>query len=239
MTLDLLAINAHPDDAELSCSGLLIKSARQGKAVGICDLTQGELGTRGTIETRYTEAAAASQIMGTHYRNNLKLRDGFFQINEETTLKVIAEIRATRPTIVLTNAIDDRHPDHGRAAQLVKDACFLSGLAQIKTFDSDQNPQEAWRPKHLFHYIQDRWLTPTFIIDITAEMEIKLQAIQAYETQFYTPNFTGPKTYISTPYFLEGIVARASAHGKLINVQYGEGYISANPPGIADVFALV
>lgn len=239
MKLDLLAINAHPDDAELSCSGLLVKSVHQGKVVGICDLTQGELGTRGTIETRYAEAATASEIMGTQYRHNLKLRDGFFQIDEATTLKVISEIRKTKPTIVLTNALDDRHPDHGRAAQLVKEACFLSGLAQIKTVDENGHPQEAFRPKHVFHYIQDRWLTPTFVIDITDVMETKLQAIQAYATQFYNPNFTGPKTYISTPHFLEGIVARASAHGKLINVQYGEAYISANPPGIANVFDLL
>ncbi len=239
MKLDILAINVHPDDAELSCSGTLVKAIKEGKQVGMLDLTRGELGTRGTAEIRDQEAAAAAKIMGLHYRNNLKFRDGFFVNDEAHKLAIIQEIRTLQPTIVLTNAVEDRHPDHGRAAQLVAEACFLSGLPKIETMDANGKTQAAWRPKQVYHYIQDRYLHPTFVIDITEEMDTKLAAIKAYGSQFYDPNSSEPATYISTSYFIEGVIGRASSYGKFINTRYAEGFISVNPPGVASLFDLV
>src|SRR5687767_13430817 len=218
MKLDILAIGAHPDDVELGCSGTLIIEIRNGKKVGVIDLTEGELGSRGTAETRYQESANAARVMGIHVRENLKMADGFFQNNETNQRKLIVAIRKYQPEIVIANSLDDRHPDHGKAARLISDACFLSGLLKVETEDPSGNKQEAWRPKYIFHYIQDRYHEPDFIVDISDVFEQRMEAVKAYTTQFYNPDNEddGPQTYISTPDFLESVVARARMIGKKI-----------------------
>lgn len=239
MKLDTLAIGAHPDDVELGCAGTLLNEVQRGKKVGIVDLTQGELGTRGTIETRYQEAADAAAIMGIQVRENLKLRDGFFQNNEETQRLLIKILRKYRPEIVIGNILEDRHPDHGRSGHLIYDACFFSGLKQIQTVDDDGNEQEKWRPKYLLHYIQDRFYEPDIIIDISEVWEQKLKAVKAYTTQFHSNESSEPQTYISSPAFLEAIKARARLLGKRIGVQFAEGFISKKNIGIKNLDALV
>src|SRR5215203_5205133 len=184
MKLDILAIGSHPDDVELGCSGTLIAEIKLGKKVGIVDLTQGELGTRGTIETRYQEAADAAKIMGIHVRENLKMRDGFFVNDEAHQLKLITVLRKYQPNIVIGNILEDRHPDHGKAGNLIYDACFLSGLRQVKTTDEHGREQEKWRPKYLFHYIQDRFYEPDLIVDISDVWEQRMESVKAYRTQF-------------------------------------------------------
>lgn len=241
MKLDILAIGVHPDDVELSCSGTLINEIKAGKKAGIIDLTQGELGTRGTIETRYNEAANAAMIMGVQVRENLKMRDGFFKNDEEHQRLLISAIRKYRPEIVFGNVLNDRHPDHGRAGHLIADSCFLSGLAKIETNDENGQPQERWRPSYVFHYVQDWYHEPDLLIDITGVFEQRMKAIQAYATQFHTsPASTeGPQTYISTPDFLESIIARARMFGKKIGVKYAEGFISEKKIGIRSLDALI
>jgi bacillithiol biosynthesis deacetylase BshB1 len=239
MKLDVLAIGAHPDDVELGCSGVLIKEVRKGNKVGIIDLTQGELGTRGTIETRYQEAADAAKIIGVHVRENLKMRDGFFVNDEAHQLRVIQALRKYRPEIVIGNILDDRHPDHGKGGKLIYDACFLSGLKQIKTLDDEGKEQEKWRPKYLLHYLQDRFYEPDVIVDISDVWEQRLESIKAYKTQFHNPESNEPQTYISSPEFLEAIIARARLLGKRIGVQFAEGFISKKNIGIADLGSLV
>lgn len=239
MKLDLLAIGAHPDDVELGCSGTLIKEIRRGKKVGIVDLTQGELGTRGTIETRYAEAADAAEIMGLAVRENLKMRDGFFKNDESHQLQLIAAIRKYRPEVVIGNIMEDRHPDHGRAGSLIYDACFLSGLRQVKTIDEGGKEQEHWRPKILLQYIQDRFFEPDFIIDVSEVWEQRMQAVLAYKTQFHDPNSTEPNTYLSNPAFIEAVIARARLLGKRIGVAYGEGFLSKKSIGLHHLDALV
>lgn len=237
--LHILAIAAHPDDVELGCAGTLIKHARRGQAVGIVDLTEGELGTRGSVADRYQEAANAALIMGVSVRENLRLRDGFFKNDEEHQLKVIQAIRKFRPEIVITNAPEDRHPDHGRGHDLVQDACFLAGLRKIETRDAEGNLQEAWRPKRVFSMIQDRQLEPTFVVDITETFELKMQAIQAYTSQFYNKDSAEPITYIATQNFTEQIRFRDSLLGKRIGREYGEGFISVNIPGLDSLDSLL
>lgn len=239
MKLDLLAIGAHPDDIELGCSGTLIKEIKRGKTVGILDLTQGELGTRGTIETRYSEAAESAKIMGVSVRENLKMRDGFFRNDEEHQLQVVRALRKYQPEIVIANILEDRHPDHGRGGWLVYDACFLSGLRQIKTVGDDGEEQQKWRPKLLLHYIQDRFYEPDIIIDVTDEWEQRMQSVRAYKTQFHDPNSTEPQSYLSNPDFLEALSARARLLGKRIGVKYGEGFLSKKNIGITNLDALV
>lgn len=241
MKLDILAIGVHPDDVELGCSGTIINEIANGKKIGIVDLTQGELGTRGTIETRYAEAASAAKIMGVHLRENLKMRDGFFKNDEEHKLKVIQVIRKYKPEIVIGNILDDRHPDHGRAGQLISDACFLAGLIKIETNDETGRLQERWRPKYVFQYLQDRYKEPDFVIDITNVFEQRMNAVKAYTTQFHDPNdHRGePQTYISSPEFLESIIARARNMGKKIGVKYGEGFLSEKKLGIRNFDALL
>jgi bacillithiol biosynthesis deacetylase BshB1 len=214
---------------------------KRGKKVGILDLTQGELGSRGTIETRYAEAAKAAKIMGIHVRENLKMRDGFFANDEEHQKKVIVAIRKYQPEIVITNALSDRHPDHGRAAKLTTDSCFLSGLRKIETKDEQGNTQEAWKPKYVFHYIQDRYHEPDFVIDITDVFEQRMEAVKAYTTQFYNPDNEddGPQTYISTSAFLDSIIARARVIGKKIGVQYGEGFNTEKSLGIKNLDSFI
>ena len=238
MKLDVMAIGAHPDDAELSCAGVLLVEKKNGKKTGIIDLTQGELGTRGTAETRKEEAAAAAKILGLDIRENLGLRDGFFQNSEADQLKVIEAIRRYRPEVILCNAPEDRHPDHGRSAKLVSDACFLSGLRKVETF-SDGRQQEAWRPKYVLHYIQDRFLQPNFVIDISDVMETKLESVKAYGTQFHNPGLNEPQTYISTPDFLESIIYRSKMMGKMIGVKYAEGFISEKMIGLPSLDVLI
>jgi bacillithiol biosynthesis deacetylase BshB1 len=239
--LDILAIGAHPDDVELGCSGAIINEIKKGKKAGVLDLTQGELGSRGSVETRYEEAAKAAIIMGVHMRENLKIRDGFFKNDEEQQRKLISVIRKYQPEIVLANSHSDRHPDHGRAAKLIADSCFLSGLVKIDSKDENGSPQQAWKPKYVFHYIQDRYHEPDFIVDISDVFEQRMEAVKAYTTQFYNPEneSDGPQTYISTPEFLESVIARARMIGKKIGVKYGEGFNTEKRIGIRNFDALV
>jgi N-acetylglucosamine malate deacetylase 1 len=241
MKLDILAIGVHPDDVELGCSGTLLNELKLGKKVGILDLTQGELGTRGTIETRYAEAAAAAKILGVHVRENLKMRDGFFRNDEEHKLQLIQAIRKYQPEIVIANILDDRHPDHGRAGHLIADACFLAGLIKIETKDEQGYPQPRWRPKYVLHYMQDWYHEPDILIDISDVFEQRMKSIEAYGTQFNSPstNDKEPQTYISTPDFLDSVIARARMLGKRIGVKYAEGFISEKKIGLRNLDALV
>jgi bacillithiol biosynthesis deacetylase BshB1 len=221
MKLDILVMAAHPDDAELSCAGTILKHIAAGKKVGIVDFTRGELGTRGTPEIRLQESADATKILGLQARENLGIRDGFFRNDEETQRKLIEVIRKYQPDIVLANALEDRHPDHGKGAQLAIDACFLSGLRQIKTGDLP-----AWRPAQVYHYIQDRYLEPDFVVDISTQWNQKEAAIRAFKSQFFDPSSSEPASYISSPDFLNFIQARAMEMGHKIGVKYGEGFQS-------------
>ncbi len=223
MKLDILAVGAHPDDVELSCSGTIAKEIDRGKKVGILDLTRGELGTRGTAEIRDKEAKAAAEILGVEVRDNLEFSDGFFENNTSHQLEIIKIIRKYRPEIVLCNAIEDRHIDHGKGAKLVRDACFLSGLRKVQTILNEKE-QEAWRPKHVFHYIQWRNLKPDFVVDITGYMDKKLASVRAYESQFFSEDSKEPQTPISTSNFLESITYRAQDMGRLINTEHAEGF---------------
>ena len=236
--LDILAFAAHPDDVELSCSGTLMKHIAEGKRVGVIDLTEGELGSRGSVSLRYEEAENASKIMGLTVRENLKMRDGFFEINEENKLKIVTAIRTYRPKIVLANAIEDRHPDHGRAAQLVSEACFLAGLRKVETIVGGQL-QEAYRPQVVYHYIQDRYIKPDFVVDITPYIEQKMEAILAYKSQFYDPNSTEPQTPISGADFLDFVKARCNEFGRPIGAQYAEGFTAERIVGVDSLFDLI
>jgi len=223
MKCDFLAIGAHPDDVELGCGGTIIKLISEGKTVSVIDLTEGELGTRGTPETRAQEAAEAAKLLGLTARENLKMKDGFLNNSEYYQLKIVEKIRKYKPTIVLANAIDDRHPDHAKAAKLVSDACFLAGLKKIETFEEGVL-QEAWRPKHIFHYIQWKNVVPEFVIDISGFMDKKIEACLAYKTQFYNPESKEPVTPIATKDFLESLTYRAQDLGRLSGVEYAEGF---------------
>ncbi len=236
--VDLLAIGAHPDDVELACSGTLLKHIADGYTVGLLDLTRGELGTRGTAAIRTEEAMEAAKLMGATFRHQLDLADGFFNVDEPALLAVVQVIRACRPTLVLANAIKDRHPDHGRAAILVQRACFLSGLRRIETQDSTGQIQLPWRPKATYHYIQDEWSDPDFVVDITTFMEQKLELIRAFRSQFYDPNSTEPDSPISGQDFLDFIVARARDMGRPAGYEFAEGWSMRRVPGIQDLFSL-
>ncbi|MGK0389665.1 MAG: bacillithiol biosynthesis deacetylase BshB1 [Maribacter sp.] len=238
MKVDILAIGVHPDDIELSCCGTILKHIEMGKKVGILDLTRGELGTRGTAETRDEEAADAAKIMGTSFRKNTKMADGFFTHTQENLLKIIEVIRFCQPEIILNNAINDRHPDHGRAAKLVSDACFLSGLIKIETKGEDGKIQDKWRPKSMYHYIQDYRLEPDFVIDITPYFEKKVETIMAYKTQFYNPESNEPETPISSKAFMDFLQGRAVGMGRPVGYQYGEGFISGRTIGVKSLFDL-
>ena len=237
MKLDILVMAAHPDDAELACSGTIRKQLALGKKVGIVDLTQGELGTRGTPAIRLAESAAATEILGIQVRENLGLADGFFINDPASQLKLIEVIRAYQPDIVLANALEDRHPDHGKGAQLAIDACFLSGLRKIETSRNGKK-QTEWRPKQVFHYIQDRYLEPDFVIDITEHWVTKEAAIRAFRSQFFDPNSSEPASYISSPEFLHFIEARAREMGHKIGVTYGEGFQTQKTIAIQDLSIL-
>lgn len=241
MKLDILAIGVHPDDVELGCSGTLINEIKRGKKAGIVDLTQGELGTRGTIETRHEEAARAAKIIGVSVRENLKMRDGFFRNDEENQVKLIRVIRKYQPHIVIGNILHDRHPDHGRAGHLISTASYLSGLSKIETNDEYGKVQQRWRPGYVLHYLQDWYHEPDLLIDISDVFEQRMESIKAYSTQFHTSQSSdeGPQTYISTPDFLESVIARARMLGKKIGVKYAEGFLTEKKIGIRNLDALI
>ena len=238
MKLDILAISAHPDDIELSCSGTLIAHKTQGYTTGILDLTEGEMSTRGTIETRQKESAEASQIMGLSLRENLGLSDAKFDLSFENQLRVIKVLRKFRPEIILANALYDRHPDHVRAAQLIEEAVFKSGLVKIETEDNGEN-QSPWRPKKVYHYIQSVSSEPDFICDISAHMEEKMAAIRVFKSQFFDPKSKEPDTYISNPDFLKLIEARSREWGHRVGVSFGEGFVQRQSLGVKNLFDLV
>ena len=236
MKLDILAIAVHPDDVELGCAGTLMMEKAKGKKVGVVDLTRGELGTRGTPELRAEESAKAAIIMQLDARENLAMADGFFRNDETHQRLLIRAIRKYQPEIVLANSLSDRHPDHGRAGNLIADACFLSGLRKIETVDHDGTTQSFWRPKYVFHYIQDRYYNPSFVYDITPVFERKIEAVKAYSSQFHSAAYhtDEPQTYISSPGFLESIIGRHQMFGKMIGVPYAEGFISEKMIGVRD-----
>lgn len=239
MKVDVLAIAAHPDDIEMTCAGTILSLNQQGKTIAGVDLTRGELGTRGTPEIRLQESAEGARIMNLVARENMGFRDGFFRNDEEHQLALIPIIRHYQPEIILTNTVDDRHPDHGRAAQLVIDACFYAGLRQIKTVGKDGQPQEAFRPTYIYHFIQDRSLKPDFVVDVTPYWDQKLAAIQAYKSQFFNPDSDEPQSYISGEPFMKFLEARTREHGHMIGVEFGEGFISRRMLGIKDLFQLI
>ncbi|KAI9027827.1 putative deacetylase LmbE-like domain-containing protein [Hyaloraphidium curvatum] len=227
MKLDLLVIAAHPDDAELNCGGTILSEIARGRRVGVVDLTRGELGTRGTAETRAREAEDASRILGLSVRRNLGLRDGFFRNDEASQLAAVQALREFQPDCILCNAPVERHPDHSRAAQLVSESVFLSGLVKVATLGPDGEAQAPWRPKNVYSYIQDRLLIPTFVVDISEFWDRKLDAIRAYRTQFHDPDAPdgedGPQTHISTPAFIRFVEARAREFGHQAGFDFGEG----------------
>jgi bacillithiol biosynthesis deacetylase BshB1 len=235
--LDILAFGAHPDDVELGCSGTLYKHIVKGYKVGIIDLTRGELGTRGSVELRNKEAEAASKVLGISIRENLDFADGFFRNDRDHQLEIIKVIRKYRPKIILCNSISDRHIDHGRAAALVADAAFLSGLIKIETMN-DGIKQSAWRPQSVYHYIQDYYLKPDFVVDITDSFKKKMEAIQCFSSQFYNPESKEPETPISSRDFLDFIEARARELGRPIQAKYAEGFKTARYIGVNDLFNL-
>lgn len=223
MKLDILAFGAHPDDVELGCSGTIAKEISLGRKVGIIDLTRGELGTRGSVEIRNAESAKASELLGVSIRENLDMRDGFFVNDEAHQLKIIRMIRKYQPEIVLCNAVDDRHIDHGKGSKLVSDACFLSGLRRIETEFNGEN-QQAWRPKVVYHYIQWKNLQPDFVVDISGFMDVKMESILAYGSQFYNPNANEPESPITSKNFLDSVRYRAQDLGRIIGTDFGEGF---------------
>ncbi|MBC7389638.1 MAG: bacillithiol biosynthesis deacetylase BshB1 [Opitutaceae bacterium] len=223
MKLDILAIAAHPDDVEISCSGTLLFHIAKGYKVGILDLTRGEMGTRGSAELRDIEAANSSKILGLSARHNIGLADCFFSNNPESQKRIITQIRRYQPEIVICNAPEDRHPDHGKGSSLAIDSCFYSGLAKVET-EWEGNKQDAWRPKNVFHYIQDRLLVPDLVFDITPFWEKKVEALKAFKSQFYDQSSDEPETYISTQAFWKFLEARAREMGHYISVPYGEGF---------------
>lgn len=237
MKLDILVFAVHPDDAELGCSGTVLKHIAAGKKVGIADLTRGELGTRGTAETRDQEAANSAEILGLHVRENLQMRDGFFRNDKEHQLKVIRIIRKYSPEIILCNAFHDRHPDHGRSEKLINDAAFLSGLPKIKT-ELDGKAQDAWRPALVLQFIQDYYIKPDIVIDVTDFWDKKMESIRAFKTQFHNPELDEQQTYLSVPHFLKIIEGRAMEFGKHINAVYAEGFTSRKLLGVDNLFDL-
>ncbi len=238
MKLDILAIGVHPDDVELSCCGTLLRHIAQGKKVGLLDLTRGELGTRGSAEIRDEEAANSAKLMGALVRDNLAMADGFFQNDKANQLKIVQILRKYQPEIVLANAINDRHPDHGRAAKLAHDACFLAGLIKIETFDDDGNLQDRWRPKAVYHYIQDYDLKPDFVVDITGFMDKKIELIQTFKSQFYNPDSKELESPISTKAFLESVIGKNRGFGRPSGTEFAEGFNVARPVMVQDLFDL-
>lgn len=240
--VDILAIGVHPDDIELACSGTLLRHLAAGKTVGLLDLTRGELGSRGSAAIRTQEAERAAEMMGVSFRWNADMADGFFAITPENTRKIIGYIRACQPSIVLANALHDRHPDHGRAAKLVADACFYSGLLRIETTDAHGQSQEKWRPDNVFHYIQDRNLAPDFVVDITPYIDRKMEIIMAYSSQFHNPAATEYEEEANTPIsgsqFKNFLRAKAASYGRESGYDFAEGFNVTRVPGVEDLFDL-
>ncbi len=236
--LDILAIGVHPDDVELGCSGTLLKQMSLGAQVGVVDLTRGELGTRGNVETRRKEVALSSEILGISVRDNLGFEDGFFANDKHHQLELIRVIRLYRPKVVLTNAKYDRHPDHGRSAELTRDSAFLSGLSRIETTMNGVT-QRAHRPMAVYHYLQAIHAEPDFVVDITPFFDTKLQSIMAFGSQFYNPDSKEPSTFISSPEFLEFVKARAVHFGVPVGVRYAEGFLVNRTLGVSDILQLL
>ncbi len=238
MRLDALAIGAHADDIELSCGGTVAKLVRMGCKVGIVDLTQGELGTRGSKEIRRKEAAAAARILGVSIRENLKIQDGNIEVNQKNILRLIRLIRKFRPTVLLIPHWLERHPDHEHTHQLCKEAWFYAGLEKIKTLENGKL-QQPFRPAKYFHFMQKYEFIPSFIINVTNEFDIRMKAIGAYKSQLYDPESKERQTLLSTPEFIQFIVDRAKYYGTTIGVKYGEPFYSVDPIGINDLFSLI
>jgi bacillithiol biosynthesis deacetylase BshB1 len=239
MKLDILVLASHPDDAEISCAGTIAKHVALGHKVGIVDLTKGELGTRGTVALRAEEAAASAKILGVAVRENLGLKDGFFQNDPTHQLSVIRAVRKFKPTIVLANAVYDRHVDHGKGASLAYDACFLSGLVRIETVDDDGARQQPWRPNAVYHYIQSLYIEPDFIVDISDYWQKKIEAIRAFKSQFFDPESNETETYVSNPGFVKMLEARAIDWGYAIGAKYGEGFTTRRYPGVRSLLDLI
>jgi len=238
MKLDILAFGAHPDDIELGCGATIAKEVSLGKKVGIVDLTRGELGTRGSAELRMIEANNAAKIMGVSVRENLGFADGFFINDKEHQLEIIKMLRKYKPEIVLCNAIDDRHIDHGKGSKLVSDACFLSGLIKIETTVGGKQ-QEKWRPKHVYHYMQWKNIGSDFVVDVTGFMDKKTAAVLAYSSQFYDPKSKEPESPITSKTFIESINYRARDLGRLIGVEYAEGFTSERYVAVENLSKLI
>ena len=237
MKLDILAFAAHPDDVEISAGGTLLKYISEGKSVGIIDLTEGELGTRGNVQTRYEEAETAGKLLGLSARENLRIKDGFFENSEENKRLIIQQIRRFQPEIVLANSILDRHPDHGRAAKLVADACYLAGLRKIET-EWEGKQQEAFRPRLVLHYIQDYYIQPNFVVDVSEFIDKKIEVIKAYKTQFFNPDSTEPTTPISGEDFFDFLKGRMMTVGRPAGMKYAEGFTIDRIVGVRDLFDL-
>lgn len=237
MKLDILVIAAHPDDAELACSGTIASQIAKGYKVGILDLTKGEMGTRGTPEIRMQESEESSRILGISARENIGFKDIFFKDDDPHRLEIIKIIRKYQPEIVLANAVSDRHPDHGKGGAVASNACFMSGLRKIET-TLDGIVQDPWRPKYVYHYIQNNYIKPDFVVDITDFWETKIESIKAFKSQFYDPNNKEPASFISSAEFLDFIEARAKEFGHSIMVKYGEGFTVERNLGITDLFDL-
>jgi len=238
MKIDILAFGAHPDDVELSCGGTIHKSITQGKTVGIVDLTEGELGTRGDVKTRANESNNAADVLGVNFRINLKMPDGFIIGSKQNQLKVIELIRKYKPEVVFCNSVDDRHPDHSKASTLVREACYLSGLIKIITKDSKGLVQDSWRPRAVYSYIQWKSLKPDFVVDISSSIDIKMDAVNCYKSQFYNPISSEPITPISTRNFIESVRYRAADLGRLVHVDYAEGFTSNRIIAVDSIFDL-
>ena len=238
MKLDILAIGAHPDDVELGCGATIAKEISNGKIIGVLDLTRGELGTRGSAAIRDMEAAKSAEILGVHMRHNLGLADGFFLNDKASQIEIIKIIRKYRPEIVLCNAIEDRHIDHGKGSRLASDACFLSGLPKIETTFEGEN-QEAWRPKFVYHYIQWKNITPDFVVDISGFLPKKLDAVFAYDSQFHKQGTNEPETPISSTNFRDSITYRAQDLGRMIGAEHGEGFTVERFVAVDSLFDLI
>lgn len=238
MKLDILAFAAHPDDTELSCSGTIASHIAKGYKVGVIDFTRGEMGTRGTVEIRNQEAAESAKILGLSVRENLNFKDAFFENDVPHRLEVVKAIRKYQPKIVLANAINDRHPDHSRASNMVEEAVFLAGLRKVETEDEGKL-QEAWRPSVVYHYIQSLFIQPDFLIDVSDYWDVKMKAIRAFKSQFFDPKSTEPDTYISSPEFMEMLEARGKELGHSIGVKYAEGFTRDRNMGAKDLFDLL
>jgi bacillithiol biosynthesis deacetylase BshB1 len=239
MKLDILAISAHPDDVEVSAGGTLLHHVALGKKVGLLDLTRAELSTRGNVVQRAEEAHQSCVILGAVVRDQMGLPDGFFNIDQTNLLKLVAKIRFYQPELILANSVDDRHPDHQRAANLVEQAVFLANLVKVETQDESGTAQRPWRARAVYHYVQDRTCQPDFVVDISPYIEQKFEAIRAYKSQFYQPDCTDPETPISCPSFFEALRGRNAMLGRQIGVEYAEAFTSTRPVGIRDLFDLV